>query len=56
MTIQNGHPGDAALAYAIWDSENTIRMKAGCIQEHIDRARSVIYWLNIHGFDIVKKG
>lgn len=44
---------EAALAYAIWDSENTIRMKAECIQEHLARASSVIHWLRVHEHKIV---
>jgi hypothetical protein len=43
---------DAALAYAIWDSENSIRMKADCINEHLERARTVRHWLRLHGHDI----
>lgn len=47
---------DAALAYALWDSENTVRMRADCIQEHIDRARSVRHWLRVHGHDVCTAG
>lgn len=43
---------DAALAYALWDSENTVRMKAECIQEHIARAKAVRHWLKLHGHDV----
>lgn len=43
---------DAALAYALWDSENTVRMPAPCIQEHIARAQSVRHWLRLHGHEV----
>jgi hypothetical protein len=43
----------AALAYALWDSENSIRMRADCLQEHLARASEVIRWLRIHGCEVV---
>lgn len=43
---------DAALAYALWDSENTVRMQAECIQGHVIRAQSVRHWLRLHGHDV----
>lgn len=44
---------EAALAYAIWDSENSTRIEAQSIQEHLARASSVIHWLEVHGHKIV---
>lgn len=44
---------NAALAYAIWDSENTVRMKAEAIQEYIARAESVRHWLKLHEYTII---
>lgn len=43
---------DAALAYALWDAENTVRMRADCIEEHLQRAREVCRWLRVHGHDV----
>lgn len=48
------HP-EAALAYALWDSENTTRMDPNCIQEHIERAQSVMHWLGVHGCEVVSR-
>lgn len=39
----------AALAYAIWDSENSTKMNPACIDEHLERARAILYWLKVHG-------
>lgn len=47
---------DAALAYALWDSENSTRMAASAINEHIDRARLVRHWLRVHGHDVSVNG
>lgn len=44
---------EAALAYAIWDSENSVRMRADAIEEHLERARAVIRWLGVHGHKVV---
>lgn len=54
--IDPSDAAEAALAYALWDSENTTRMKAECIQEHIARAKAVQYWLKVHGHKIVADG
>lgn len=45
-----------ALAYAMWDSSNTCRMPAGQIDHYVDWARSVRYWLKVHGHDVTKLG
>lgn len=44
----------AALAYALWDAENTVRMPAGQIEPHIERAKSVRHWLRVHGHDVAR--
>jgi hypothetical protein len=47
---------ECALAYAIWDSENSVRMiKPADIDRHIARAIEVKRWLVIHGHVIRKK-
>jgi hypothetical protein len=45
---------DLALAYALWDSENTTWMAADRINEYVDRARSVRHWLRVHRHDVLK--
>ena len=44
----------AALGYALWDSENSTRMRASEIKDHVQRANQVAYWLGVHGYKIVK--
>jgi hypothetical protein len=56
LAIDPDDAADAALAYAIWDAENSTRMQANCIQEHIARAKAVRYWLKVHGHDVVANG
>jgi hypothetical protein len=49
-------PRDAALTYAIWDASNSTRLET---DEHYLElepfAQEVRYWLNIHGWDLVRK-
>lgn len=46
----------AALAYALWDAENSVRMPADQIEAHIERAKSVRHWLRVHGHDVARPG
>lgn len=49
-------PADYALAYALWDSENSVRMvKPDDANEHIARAKTVRYFLKLHRYRIVKR-
>lgn len=44
---------DIALAYALWDSENTpVPTDVGVVAEHLARARSLRRWLRAHGYDL----
>jgi hypothetical protein len=46
-------PADAALAYAIWDSENTVRLEyPEDFEQHLARARSIRHWLRVHKHDV----
>lgn len=53
MTISPDDAADAALAYALWDSEHTVRMRADAIEEYIARAKSQRHWLKVHGYEVV---
>lgn len=53
MTISPDDAADAALAYALWDSEHTVRMRADAIEEYLARARSARHWLKVHGHEVV---
>lgn len=49
-------PRDAALAYAIWDSENSVKMvHSDDIERHMAQAKSVRYWLEVHGYSLRRK-
>ncbi len=52
-TVPPSEQARAALAYALWDSENSIRMRADCIDEHLERADRVLHWLQLHGCKVV---
>ncbi len=45
---------DAALAYAIWDYENSVRMPGDeAVQTvQLSRARALRRWLRLHGHDV----
>lgn len=43
-----------ALAYALWDSENSCRMAANEIESHIQRAKSVRHWLRVHRHEVTR--
>lgn len=46
----------AALAYALWDAENSVRMvRPADVNEHLERAQYVELWLGIHGFTLRRK-
>lgn len=44
----------AALAYAIWDAENTVRMHADCFVEYLERAESIVRWLAVHHYQVAR--
>lgn len=44
---------DAALAYALWDAENTTKMDPLRTNEFIQKARVVREWLRTNGHDVV---
>jgi hypothetical protein len=54
--MKTATPPECALAYALWDAENSVKMcKPADIQEHIDRAREIKKWLSLHGYLLRKK-
>lgn len=51
----NVKPSTCALAYAIWDAENSVRMvKPVDINRHLELARDVQVWLQRHGYVLRK--
>lgn len=55
MKVSRDAAAEAALAYAIWDAENSTRMDARQIDGYIARARLVLHWLDVHGHEVRKK-
>lgn len=51
--MKTATPPECALAYALWDAENSVKMcKPTDIEEHINRARVVKTFLKMHGYTL----